>query len=368
VAIKLLPAAFADDDLRLQRFQQEARATAALNHPSLLAVYDVGVHEGSPYLVFELLEGMTLRERLDAGPLTVQSGIDHGIQIAEGLAAAHAQGIAHRDLKPENVFLTADGRAKILDFGLAKLTSVGNHDPRLGASSPTLALTTPNVILGTIGYMAPEQARGGSVDVRADIFSFGCVLYEMIEGRRAFNCATPADTISAILHESPPDLTSSPQRAVSPALARIVRRCLEKEPAGRFQSASDLAFSLKSLTGAGTELSSDVRRALHQPRGRMREYLAAAGALGSLLVLGLLAFSPLRSGEVSIPTVTEFLVPPPSSDQSFAPMPLPGLSPTSPQVGISPDGRVERSNPQLSRAIRRRRHEHSTRPAACSRP
>src|ERR1022692_3046495 len=246
VAIKVLPQAFSLDADRLHRFEQEALATAALNHPNILAVFDIGTNEGSPYVVSELLEGETLRERLRSGSVAVRKTLDYALQIAHGLAAAHEKGIIHRDLKPENLFLTKDGRVKILDFGLAKLTQADSGDH---TSLPTMThATEAGVVLGTAGYMSPEQVRGTAVDARSDIFSFGAILYEMISGKRAFHRDTPADTMSAILKEDPPELNET-NRNVSPALERIVQHCLEKNPEARFHSASDIAFDLEHLSG-----------------------------------------------------------------------------------------------------------------------
>jgi len=242
VAIKVLPEAFSADPDRLRRFEQEARAAAALNHPNILAVYDIGTDDGRPYIVSELLDGKTIR---DQSGLPVRRAVEYAIQIAHGLAAAHEKGIVHRDLKPENVFVTSDGHVKILDFGLAKLIEV----EAAGVSQlPTAPIDTqPGMMLGTMGYMAPEQVRGQRVDHRADIFAFGAILYEMLSGQRAFHGATNADTISAILDKDPPDLPLT-ERHIPPALARIVDRCLGKNPATRFQSATDLAFALEGLS------------------------------------------------------------------------------------------------------------------------
>jgi len=247
VAVKVLPAAFSADPERLHRFEQEARAAAALNHPNILAVYDLGQHDGAPYIVSELLEGETLRERLTSGALPVRKAVEYAVQIAHGLAAAHEKGITHRDLKPENVFVTTDGRVKILDFGLAKLTQAEPGAVALSALPTTPPNTLPGVVLGTIGYMAPEQVRGQTADHRSDIFAFGAILYEMLSGQRAFRGETHADTMSAILAKDPPDL-STDERHISPALARIVDRCLEKSPNTRFQTTSDLAFALEGLS------------------------------------------------------------------------------------------------------------------------
>jgi len=243
VAIKVLPAAFARDPERLRRFQQEAQAIAALNHPNILAIHDFGEHEGSPYLVTEFLEGETLRERLGTMPL--RKAIESAEQIARGLAAAHAKGIVHRDLKPENIFITRDGRVKILDFGLAKLTH-----PESTADAATLASQTePGVMLGTVGYMSPEQVKGQNADQRSDLFSFGAILYEILSGNRAFHGETSVETMRAILREDPPDFTATNQ-SMPPVLERIVRHCLEKNPEERFQSARDVAFALGNLSGS----------------------------------------------------------------------------------------------------------------------
>jgi len=245
VAIKVLPSILAADSERLRRFEQEARAVAALNHPNILAIHQMGTYEGSPYMVSELLEGATLREQINRGRLSVRKAIDYGVQIAHGLAAAHEMGIIHRDLKPENLFVTKYGRVKILDFGLAKLT---RRRPGSENSSPTFTdETEAGTVMGTVGYMSPEQVRGQQADHRTDIFSFGAILYEMLAGKRAFQKATAADTQSAILTEDPPEVSKSVPD-VSPAMQRVVHRCLEKNPEQRFQSASDLAFALDALS------------------------------------------------------------------------------------------------------------------------
>jgi serine/threonine protein kinase len=241
VAIKVLTRVATEDRERLQRFEQEARATGILNHPNLLTIYDVGRDDGTPYIVSELLEGETLRERLGRGPLTQRRAVDAALQVAQGLAAAHEKGIIHRDLKPENIFLTRDGRAKILDFGIAKLSAP------TGEGAFQSAATEPGMVLGTVGYMSPEQVRGENVDTRSDIFSFGAILYEMLTGSRAFKRDSSIETLSAILKEEPPDLTEKLPN-VTPALDRLVRRCLEKDRELRFQSARDLAFNLETLS------------------------------------------------------------------------------------------------------------------------
>jgi len=251
VALKILPASFAADADRLRRFEQEARAVAALNHPNILAVHDIGQYDGAPFLVSELLEGESLRQVLTRGALPQRKVIDYATQITHGLAAAHGKNIAHRDLKPDNIFITREGRVKLLDFGLAKTVQrPGSHAaPDLGTVTMTEAapLTEEGTVLGTAGYMSPEQIRGGAVDCRTDIFSFGAVLYEMLSGKRAFKRDTTADTMAAILNDDPPELLES-GRQISPALDRIARHCLEKSPDHRFQSARDLAFDLESIT------------------------------------------------------------------------------------------------------------------------
>jgi serine/threonine protein kinase len=278
VAIKVLPQAFSLDADRLRRFEQEALATAALNHPNILAVFDIGTIEGSPYVVSELLEGETLRERLRSGSIAVRKALDYALQIAHGLAAAHEKGIIHRDLKPENLFVTKDGRVKILDFGLAKLTQ---DEPGTHTSLPTATLgTEAGVVMGTAGYMSPEQVRGIALDPRSDIFSFGAILYEMLYGKRAFHGDTAADTMSAILKEDPPDLNET-NRNVSPALERVVQHCLEKNPEQRFHSARDVAFDLETLSNqSGT--GSRLRAVTDQRRSYWKQ---AAGALIILLAL-----------------------------------------------------------------------------------
>jgi len=274
VAVKVLPAAVSIDSDRLRRFEQEALATAALNHPNILAVFDIGTHEGAPYVVSELLEGETLRERLRSGSLPLRKTLDYALQIAHGLAAAHEKGIIHRDLKPENLFLTKDGRVKILDFGLAKLTQIDSGDH---ASVTMTEVTEAGVVLGTAGYMSPEQVRGAPVDARSDIFTLGAILYEMISGKRAFHRDTPADTMSAVLREDPPDLSET-NRNVSPALERIVHHCLEKNPEQRFHSASDIAFDLEHLTGTSSTTARTIASA-ETGAGRYKLAVAVVGAV-----------------------------------------------------------------------------------------
>ena len=242
VAIKVLPELVSFDPERLHRFEVEAKAAAALNHPNILAVYQMGTYAGVPYLVSELLEGKTLTETIRRGALPLRKAIDYGVQIAHGLAAAHEKGIVHRDLKPDNLFVTKDGRVKILDFGLAKLTQ-----PKESVTNLAPTLTLPGVAMGTVGYMAPEQVRGLATDQRSDIFAFGAILCEMVMGKPTFQRNTSADTMSAILNEEPPRISElAPDTPV--ALQRVVHRCLEKNAEQRFQSASDLAFALEALS------------------------------------------------------------------------------------------------------------------------
>jgi serine/threonine protein kinase len=279
VAIKVLPSSLTADSNRLRRFEHEAQAAAALNHPNILAVFQMGTHEGAPYLVAELLEGETLREQITRGQAPLRKAIDSAMQIARGLAAAHEKGIVHRDLKPENIFVTKDGRVKILDFGLAKLTqaqSGSQHD----APRPTEG-TEAGVVMGTVGYMSPEQVRGEKADSRADIFAFGAILYEMLAGKRAFQKTTSPETMTAILNEDPQGISQIAKD--KPALQRVVHRCLEKNPEQRFQSASDLAFALDTLTespGSTAAFSNQQSREISQLR-------AVAAVLALVVVVAL---------------------------------------------------------------------------------
>ncbi len=293
VAIKVLPSALSKDPERLQRFEQEARAAGALNHPSITAVYDIGTHEGSLYVVSELLEGETLRSRLASGPLPPRKASDYAVQIARGLSAAHGKGIVHRDLKPENLFVTKDGRVKILDFGLAKLTLTEAGGAPLTEMPTAAADTEPGVVLGTLGYMSPEQVRGQTVDSRSDIFSFGAVLYEMLCGKRAFTGSSAADTMSAILMKEPPDLMSA-DPGIPQAFERIVRHCLEKNPEERFQSARDAAFDLEDLSGVSGAVPAAA--ALSVPSRKVRPGVLAAGVL---LLVGTLAAGVLVGNRIA---------------------------------------------------------------------
>jgi serine/threonine protein kinase len=266
VAVKVLPASLAADPAWLQRFEQEARAVGQLDHPNILSIHDLGVHEGRPYLVLELLEGQTLRERLTVSGLTVGKAISYGIQVMQGIAAAHEKGIVHRDLKPENLFITRDGRVKILDFGLAQLRPAGPEPP---ADEPAglSTVTEPGLILGTFAYMSPEQVRAERVDQRSDIFSFGAILYEMATGLKAFHANSSVETMIAILREEPPPLPAVSEAA---ALDRIIRRCLEKDPDERFQSARDVTFALEDLPAVKPPRPRSTRERSERPLSTAR--------------------------------------------------------------------------------------------------
>ena len=297
VAIKVLPSSFSQDTDRLKRFEQEARAAGVLNHPNITAVYDLGSHDGAPYIVTELLEGETLRSRLSAGALPARKATDYAIQIARGLAAAHEKGIVHRDLKPENLFLTRDGRVKILDFGLAKLKT--EKDGEQQTDLRTVSGTEPGVVLGTMGYMSPEQVRGKPADRRSDLFSFGTILYEMLSGQRAFRGETAADTITAILTREPPDLSTT-SKDIHPGLERILRHCLEKNPEERFESARDVAFDLENLSGVS---SPAVTAAGIAPAvARRKRWPLVAGIVLLPLVMGAVYFVGKKAGHIEPPS------------------------------------------------------------------
>ena len=287
VAVKVLPPSFVADEERLRRFTLEAQSAGALNHPNILVVHDVGADNGVPYVVSELLEGQTLREALAGGALPARKAVDYAIQIANGLAAAHEKGIVHRDLKPENLFVTRDGRVKILDFGLAKLASSDLTGGAGQSLAPTLdgGGTTPGLVLGTVGYMSPEQLRGEPVDARSDIFSLGAVIYEMFSGARAFHGKTAVETMSAILREDPPEMVTTTSGA-SPALERIVRRCVEKKRDERFQSARDLSFALDAVSNISTSSSSRMEAVPASPRPSRAGTVAAAVAVAAVMAAG----------------------------------------------------------------------------------
>jgi eukaryotic-like serine/threonine-protein kinase len=280
IAIKVLPGLVSFDRERLLRFEQEAKAAAALNHPNILAVYQLGTYQGMPYLVSELLEGRTLTETVRRGPIPLRKVIDYGVQIARGLAAAHAKGIVHRDLKPDNIFVTKDGTVKILDFGLAKLIQ-----PKENIANVAATLTLPGMALGTVGYMAPEQVRGQNTDQRSDIFALGAILYEMATGRQTFQRPTCADTMSAILNEElPPIAQVSPDTPA--ALDRVIRRCLEKDASQRFQSASDLAFALEAIADPTLSQASGIHGIPREESPRRVGWIFAV-AIAVLAVIGL---------------------------------------------------------------------------------
>jgi len=248
VAIKVLPERLTNDSRALARFEREAKAVAALSHPNILSIHDFETHQGIRYAVTELLDGATLREHLEGGAVTSRKAVEYALQISQGLAAAHEKGIVHRDLKPENVFVTRSGHVKILDFGLAR--AVAPSGAESGANAPTLeGGTEPGTVLGTVGYMSPEQVRGHPADSRSDIFSFGTVLYEMLTGRRAFRADSAVETMNAILTEEPAEFSTAGARSLPPGLERIVRRCLEKDSGQRFQDARDLGFAIEAVSG-----------------------------------------------------------------------------------------------------------------------
>ncbi len=303
VAIKVLPASLSENTDRLNRFEQEAQAAGALNHPNILVIHHIGIHDGAPYIVSELLEGETLRDRMAGAALPQRKALDYALQIARGLAAAHEKRIIHRDIKPDNIFITDDGRVKILDFGLAKLTSA-TDGTQSQTEVPTRKVNTdPGTVMGTMGYMSPEQLKGQPADHRSDIFSFGAILYEMLSGKRAFRGDSMAETMSAILREDPPDLSET-NKTVSPALERVVRHCLEKNPAERFHSARDLAFAIESLSGSATisgqtatmptitaESSAAVGLSRWLGNARVAWIVAAVLIVGLLTAAGLLYFN-----------------------------------------------------------------------------
>ena len=327
VAVKVLPPAFARDADRLARFEREARAVAAINHPNIVSVHDIGSAEivdpdqgpiSAAYLITELLDGETLRDRLAQGPLSARKSADVAIQVARGLAAAHDRGIVHRDLKPENIVLLRDGHAKILDFGLAKQADVNGRS----GDQQTMAATDAGTVLGTVGYMAPEQVRGEPVDARSDLFALGIVLYEIASGQRAFSRPTAAETMTAILREEPPELQTMPP-ALAPALSRIVRHAIEKNPNDRFQSARDFAFALQTV--AEPSGSAPTLAAPPEPRRQWRTWLPwMVAATMAAVTVALVVWPRSRSSAPGLPVI-------------FAPaLPFRDASLSSPS--ISPDG------------------------------
>jgi TolB-like protein/Tfp pilus assembly protein PilF len=289
VAIKILPATCSTDPDRVRRFEQEAQTAGSLNHPNVLAIYDVSTHEESLFIVSELLEGETLERRLAAGPLSWRGALDLALQVAQGLAAAHAKGIVHRDLKPANLFVTTDGRLKILDFGLAKLAFPTLDIPGDGNAPTTASPTHTGTVLGTIGYMSPEQVRGDAADYRSDIFSFGAILYEMIAGRPAFHRRSAIESMSAILRDEPPAMCV-PDVTVPPALESIIRRCLEKRPEDRFQSAREIGSALSNVSSGAS-----ARVAAWWPPSRRVWGAAGAGVTMVAALVMLFSLADLRS-------------------------------------------------------------------------
>jgi serine/threonine protein kinase len=324
VAIKVLPSAFAVDQDRLRRFEHEACAASALNHPNILVVHDIA-SDGAPYVVFELLEGETLRTRIGGTALGQRRALEYASQIARGLAAAHEKGIIHRDLKPDNIFITNDGRVKILDFGLAKLIEV--DDESVQTDIPTRRVDTePGVAMGTLGYISPEQLKGGVADQRSDIFSFGAVLYEMLSGRRAFQRESRAETMSAILKEDPPELSDT-NKGVSTTLERLVNHCLEKNPESRFQSARDLVYALEAVSGSTGNLPTEAALPVRPARAKWRERIPwiVAGLLALLAAFAFLALY-LRPAQKEEAHAVRLTIPPPPR----------GVVST---LSVSPDGR-----------------------------
>ena len=326
VALKVLPGSLTRDEDRLRRFEHEARAAGNLNHPGLLTIFDVGTCNGSPYIVSELLDGTTLRSVLESETLPLRKALDYAVQFARGLAAAHEKDIVHRDLKPENLFITRDGRAKILDFGLAKLSRASEGRAQDIDAHTATSPTSPGTVMGTVGYMSPEQVQGLSADQRSDIFSFGAVLFEMFWGSRAFKGATAVETMNAILKEDPPDV-SGVDRPVPPALERIVRRCLEKKPQERFHSAHDLALALEALSGTSGAPAivapSRRRGALWGPLAWAIAAMALLGGFGGGLLVG-------KRGSVERQPLMKLSL-------AFAPDEAPILA-ASPVLALSPDG------------------------------
>ena len=336
VAVKVLPARFSGDAQALGRFEREARAVAALNHPNILALFDIGREGDVAFVVTELLEGRTLRETLDAGPIAPRTALEHARGIADALAAAHDRGIVHRDLKPENVFLTADGRLKVLDFGLAQIApAVAEASRSEPASAMTTLVTTPGLVVGTVGYMAPEQVRGQPTDARTDIFALGLVLYEMLTGARAFRGDTPADTMSAVLTLEPPEPTASSKAGIAPGIERVMRRCLEKSPARWFQSARDLSFAIEAVATG----SASTPAASASGRPVRRTGVVAAVLAGTIAVAAGFAIGRRIAPTAAAAPAARFFIP--AAATTGAPI-----------VAISPDGRsIVYSSPGADGAV-----------------
>jgi hypothetical protein len=324
VALKILPAALCTDADRLRRFEQEARAAGALNHPNVMSIHDVGIDRGQPFLVAELLEGETLRERLAQGALPLRRAIEIAAQAANGLAAAHAKGILHRDLKPENIFLTRDGRAKILDFGIAKLMQLEAADPTDGPTATGVRETELGAVVGTVGYMSPEQVQGRKVDQRTDLFSLGVVFYEMLSGTGPFTRTSRIGTLNAILEADPKELPN----AVPTTVQRIVRRCLEKDSDARFESARDLAFAIDNLMMDGP--ASTQSTSVAGSSGRRAFAMSVLAGLAITIALGYAAWTRFvsRAAEPGSVAVRRFVFQPPANAPLFAPF----------MFALSPDG------------------------------
>src|SRR6266542_177589 len=309
VAVKVLPSSYADNKERLQRFEQEACAAGALNHPNILIVHDIGSHDDAPYVVSELLEGETLRQRTTGAALAQRRVVDYALQIAHGLAAAHDKGIVHRDLKPENLFVTKDGRIKILDFGLAKLTGAADSGQSQSDIPTRRVDTDPGKVMGTVGYMSPEQVRGRPADHLSDIFSLGAILYEMLAGKRAFRVESAVETMNAILKEDPLELSQTNQN-IAPALERVVDHCLEKNPEERFQSARDLAFALEALSGSTSVSTQTVTLPARAPQWIRSHALAAwiVAVVAILMAIITFAFAYFRRAPTTETQATRFYV------------------------------------------------------------
>src|SRR5271154_2865235 len=299
VAVKVLPSQLTANADALSRFEREAKAVAALSHPNILAIHDFGTHDGVSYAVMELLEGETLRGKLDGSAVTQRQAVDWALQVARGLSAAHGKGIVHRDLKPDNVFVTNDGHVKILDFGLSKRIDAPAAEQTNAPTGTGGGHTEPGTVMGTMGYMSPEQVRGLPVDHRTDIFSFGAILYELLSGKKAFKRDTASDTMAAIMRDEPPELTES-GRNVSPALDHIVKHCLEKDRENRFQTAKDVAFALSEASAPQTPAASGPQVVPPPPRrgpGKGIWFIAVFTAI--FVVAALLFWRPAKPGAAS---------------------------------------------------------------------
>jgi len=335
VAVKVLAADFAENADRLRRFQQEARAVGMLNHPNILIIHEIGKQDSAPFIVSELLEGETLRDHLAQAKLSISQALAYAAQIARGLIAAHEKGIVHRDLKPENLFITKDGRVKILDFGLAKLTYPRRHPGIVNEASTIFAKTEPGVIMGTVGYMSPEQVRGEDADYRADLFAFGAILYEMLTGKRAFEGKSAVETMNSILNDDPLSLTP-PNHDLSPALELVIRHCLEKQRDKRFQSTNDLSFAIETLEAPSANLASAVQATALTPMVGRRTTAEKLGWIVAAIFLAAtiaaLAFVYLGHSASEVHAVRSFILPPEKSGFNF-------IDTNAGSLSLSPDGR-----------------------------